>query len=147
MDGDSISPNRHPDIDNIIELLDVLAHMRDVTGNPVGFTTVLGASGWLDEIFTEVIRRGEQSAPDFITIDGGDGGTGAAPMSLIDDVGLTLKESLVMLVDALDRYGLRSRTRVGASGKLITPANVAWALCMGADFVASAPVNINLIEY
>ena len=142
MGCDSISPNRHPDIDNIFELLDLLAHMRDVTGKPVEFKTVLGASGWLDELFAEVVRRGDQSAPDFITIDGGDGGTGAAPMSLIDDVGLTLKESLAMLVDALDRYGLRSRTRVVASGKLITPANVVWALCMGADFVASARGNM-----
>ena len=59
-------------------------------------------------------------------------------MSLIDNVGLTLRESLPLVVDKLKEYGLRDRVRVIASGKLITPADVAWALCMGADFIVSA---------
>jgi glutamate synthase domain-containing protein 2 len=73
-----------------------------------------------------------------MTIDSGDGGTGAAPMPLIDNVGLVIHESLPMIVDLLTQYGLRSRIRVIASGKLITPSEVAWALCTGADFVNSA---------
>ncbi len=71
-------------------------------------------------------------------MDGAEGGTGAAPMPLIDDVGLPLRESLPLLVDKLKEYGLRQRIRVIASGKLVTPADVAWALCMGADFVVTA---------
>ncbi|MCG8083245.1 MAG: glutamate synthase-related protein, partial [Candidatus Thiodiazotropha taylori] len=67
-----------------------------------------------------------------------DGGTGAAPMALMDYVGLTLHESLPMVVDMLCEYGLRSRIKVICSGKLITPAGVAWALSIGADFVVSA---------
>ena len=59
-------------------------------------------------------------------------------MSLMDNVGMPLKESLPLVVDLLDKHGLRDRTKVIASGKLITPADVAWALCMGADFVTSA---------
>lgn len=136
--ADAISPNRHPEINDIHELLNMLGHVRTVTGKPVGFKTVIGAYGWLEKLFEEINRRGPESAPDFITIDGGDGGTGAAPMSLIDDVGLPLKESLPLVVDKLVESGLRERIRVIASGKMITPSDVAWALCVGADFIVSA---------
>ena len=135
---DSISPNRHPDINSVNDLLDMIARIRDVTGRPCGFKTVLGAYGWLDDLFAEIQRRGLEHAPDFITIDSADGGTGAAPQSLIDYMGLPIRESLPMLVDMLGRYGLKQRIKVIASGKLINPAGVAWALCMGADFVVSA---------
>ena len=135
---DSISPNRHPDVSNDGELLDLIAHVRDVSGKPVGFKAVISSFEWLDELFEEIKRRGIESAPDFITIDSGDGGTGAAPMSLIDYVGIPLKESLPVVVDKLTEHGLRDRIKVVASGKLITPAKAAWALCLGADFVTSA---------
>ena len=134
----SISPNRHPDIDSGDDLLDLIARVRDASGLPVGFKSVIGAYGWLDELFVEINRRGIESAPDFITVDSGDGGTGAAPMSLIDNVGLPIKESLPLVVDMLTRHGLRDRVRVIASGKLINPADAAAALCMGADFVNTA---------
>jgi glutamate synthase domain-containing protein 2 len=135
---DSISPNRHPEIDSVSDLLALLARIRRLTGKPVGFKIVLGAYGWLDELFAEINRLGVESAPDFITLDSADGGTGAAPMSLIDNVGLPLRESLPFLIDKLNEHGLRERIKVIASGKLITPTEVAWALCMGADFVNSA---------
>ncbi len=140
--ADSISPNRHPEISSIEDLLDYLAMIHDLTGKPVGFKAVLGAYGWLDNLFQEIHRRGLDQAPDFITVDAADGGTGAAPMPLIDDMGLPLRESLPMLVDKLNEYGLRERIKVVASGKLITPTDVAWALCMGADFIASARGNM-----
>ena len=75
---------------------------------------------------------------DFITVDGAEGGTGAAPMPLIDAVGLPLREALPIVVDKLTEYGLRERVVVVASGKLINPEDVAWALCLGADFITSA---------
>nr|WP_298925805.1 FMN-binding glutamate synthase family protein [uncultured Erythrobacter sp.] len=134
----SISPNRHTDIGSIEELLDMIARIRKVTGKPVGFKTVIGAYGWLQELFAEINKRGPESAPDFITVDSGDGGTGAAPMPLIDNVGLTLREALPMLVDLRDEAGLKDRIRIVASGKLVTPSEVAWALCAGADFTISA---------
>ena len=134
----SISPNRHPDIDSTSQLLDMINHIRDVTGKPVGFKAVIGAYGWLDELFDLVNERGIESAPDFITVDSGDGGTGAAPMSLIDCVGLPIRESLPLVVDMIGRHGLKGRIRVIASGKLITPAEAAMALCVGADFINSA---------
>jgi glutamate synthase domain-containing protein 2 len=134
----SISPNRHLDINSEGDLLDMIDRIRRVTGKPTGFKTVIGSYTWLEKLFLEVHARGLQSAPDFITVDGGDGGTGAAPMSLIDNVGLPLRESLPLVVDKLKEYGLRDRTKIIASGKLITPADVAWALCAGANFVVSA---------
>ena len=135
---DSVSPNRHPEVDNNRELLDMIARVRSITGKPTGFKTVIGASGWLDALCQEIHARGIDSAPDFIAVDSGDGGTGAAPMPLMDNVGLTIREALPMLVDVLVRHGLRDRIKVIASGKLITPAEVAWAYCAGTDFVVSA---------
>ncbi len=135
---DSISPNRHPEISNVSELLDMIEHIRRLSGKPTGFKTVLGDADWLNELCQEILKRGIERAPDFITIDGAEGGTGAAPLSLIDYMGLPIAESLPALVDALVEYGLRDRIKIIASGKLITPAEVVWALCVGADFVASA---------
>jgi len=138
-EGDaSISPNRHTDIKDNDELLDMIQRIREVTGKPVSFKTVIGAYGWLDDLFDKINARGKESAPDFITIDSADGGTGAAPMSLIDYVGLPIKESLPLVVDKLRSHGLKDRIKIIASGKLITPAEVAWALCVGADFIVSA---------
>ncbi len=98
---DSISPNRHTDINNNRELLDMIARIRDVTGKPVGFKAVVSEGSWLDELFAEVLKRGAESAPDFITVDSAEGGTGAAPQPLIDDMDLPLRESLPLLVDKL----------------------------------------------
>jgi glutamate synthase domain-containing protein 2 len=134
----SISPNRHPEIACIDDLLDFIAHVRDVTGKPVGFKLVLGTTDWLDSFCEAVIKRGSESAPDFITLDSADGGTGAAPMPLMDSVGLPLRESLPLLVNKLSQHNLRNRVRVIASGKLINPTDVAAAICLGADFVVTA---------
>jgi len=134
----SISPNRHEDVSSVTELLDIIERIRSVTGKPTGFKLVMGSYEWLDECFQEILKRGIASAPDFITLDSADGGTGAAPQSLIDYMGLPLKESLPILDMKLGEYGLHERIKTNVSGKLITPSDVAWALCMGADFVSSA---------
>ena len=136
--SDSISPNRHPEIKSAGDLLDMVHRVREVTGKPTGFKAVIGAEAWLDEVFTEIHRHGIEHAPDFITVDSAEGGTGAAPQSLIDFMGLPIRESLPLLVDKLDEYQLRERIRVISSGKLINPSGVALALCAGADFVVSA---------
>ena len=135
---DSISPNRHPEIRSFSALLDQVAHIRRVTGKPVGFKTVIGSSDAYENLFRQILERGAIHAPDFITIDGGEGGTGAAPMPLIDLVGMPLREALLRIVDMRDRYGLHDRIRIIAAGKLVNPSDVGWALCAGADFVTSA---------
>lgn len=135
---DAISPNRHPEINHVDDLLDMINYIRTTTGKPVGFKAVVGATSFFDNLFAAINERGRESAPDFMTIDSADGGSGAAPMSLIDNMGLPLKESLPLVVDKLIEYDLRDRIKVCASGKLITPAEATWAFCAGADFVNSA---------
>ncbi|HHX82229.1 MAG TPA: FMN-binding glutamate synthase family protein, partial [Pseudomonadaceae bacterium] len=134
----SISPNRHPDINNSAQLIERVCWLRELTGKPVGIKFVLGDVNWLDDLLRTIVDAGAENAPDFFTLDSADGGTGAAPLTLVDDVGLDLQESLPILVDKLIEYRLRDRIRVIASGKLINPADVAWALCVGADAVNNA---------
>ena len=119
---DSISPNRHPEIGNNDDLIDMINHVRDVTGKPVGFKAVIGDKTWMGEFLAAVNKRGKEYAPDFITIDSADGGTGAAPMSLLDYVGMSINESLPRVIDKICEAGLRDRIKVIASGKLINPA-------------------------
>lgn len=134
----SISPNRHPEIESVQDLLDVVGHIREVTGKPTGFKLVISGDGFLDDLCNEIHKRGVESAPDFITVDSADGGTGAAPQSLIDFMGLPLRETLPMLANTLIKHDLKRRIRIIASGKLIDPSSVAWAICLGADFAVSA---------
>ena len=135
---DSISPNRHPDIGSLDDLLDMIHRVRQVTGKPTGIKAVIGQSQWLDEFCQKIHQRGLDYAPDFFTIDSADGGTGAAPQSLIDYMGLPLSRSLPLVVNKLVEYGLRERIKVICSGKMINPSGVAAALCLGADCVNSA---------
>ena len=135
---DSFSPNRHPEVSSAEDLLDLIETVRSVSGKPVGIKAVIGDHRWLHELCVAIQERGVASAPDFITVDGAEGGTGAAPASLIDYMGLPLRESLPLVVDILHKFSLRQRIRVVASGKLINPAQIAWALCVGADFATTA---------
>ena len=135
---DSISPNRHRDIANMNELLDKIVWMRNLTGRPVGVKTAVGGWRFMNEMADIVHRRGLEYAPDFLVIDGGEGGSGAAPQALADHMGLSIEEALPRVVDALIETGLRNRVRVVASGKIVTSARAAWALCVGADFINTA---------
>ncbi len=135
---DSISPNRHKDINNIDELLDKIHYIRGLTGRPVGIKTAIGGWNFINELCDSINRRGLDYAPDFLTIDGGEGGSGAAPQTLIDHVSLPIAEALPRVVDSLLQSGLKSRIYVVAAGKLVTSAEGAWALCAGADFVNTA---------
>jgi len=134
----AISPNRHVEASNVAELLDLLGRVRRISGRPTGIKMVVGQLNPVKDLIKEIKKRGKASAPDFVTLDGGDGGTGAAPMPLIDNMGLTIRESLPAVDDLLAKAGLRDRITIIASGKLVTPAEVAWAFCAGADFVNSA---------
>ena len=134
---DSISPNRHPDIGSIAELGQFLHRLREVTGKPVGAKIVVGDPAFLDAWFA-ACAADPSTCPDYVQVDGGEGGTGAAPAPLVDYVGLPITEALPLVAAARARHGLSERIRIVASGKLITPDKVAWALCMGADFVSSA---------
>lgn len=134
----AISPNRHVEASNAEKLLDLIHLTRETSGRPVGIKFVVGQMDPVKDLIMTIKARGAESAPDYIVLDGGDGGTGAAPMPLIDNVGLTIRESLPAVDDLLREEGLRERIVLMAAGKLITPAEVAWAFCAGADFVNSA---------
>jgi len=142
-----LSQGAKPGKGGILPASKVDAEVAEIRGIPVGKAAlspnrgikfVVGNVTPLSELFDEVLKRGLDSAPDFITVDSGDGGTGAAPLPLIDNMGLTIRESLPLMDDMLREKGLRDRIKIIASGKLITPADVAWAFCAGADLANAA---------
>jgi len=135
---DSLSPNRHPEIADIDQLLDMVLRVRDATGKPVGLKTAIGGWQFMNLLTDAVARRGIGDAPDFIAVDGGEGGSGAAPQALADHMSLSIEEALPRVVDALIESGLKDRIKVMAAGQLVTSARAAWALACGADFVNSA---------
>lgn len=134
----AISPNRHVDAGDVESLLDLIAQVRRVSERPTGIKFCVGNTLPIIDLLKAITARGPESAPDYIVVDGGDGGTGAAPLPLIDNTGLTVRESLPLMDDLLKEHGLRDRVALIASGKLITSADVAWAFCAGADFVNAA---------
>jgi glutamate synthase domain-containing protein 2 len=135
---DSISPNRHHDIANMNELLDKVVYLRELTGRPVGIKTAIGGWEFVNDLCDTVLRRGREYAPDFLAIDGGEGGSGAAPQTLFDHMALPIAEALPRVVDSLLQADLKNRIRVIAAGKLVTSARAAWALCVGADLINTA---------
>ena len=98
---DSLSPNRHSDIANIDELLDRIHMIRELTGKPVGVKTAIGGLEFSNALCEAVLRRGQDYAPDFLAIDGGEGGSGAAPQVLADHMGMPIMEALPRVVDDL----------------------------------------------
>jgi glutamate synthase domain-containing protein 2 len=134
---DSVSPNRHRDINSIAELGGFIARVREITGKPVGVKFVVGDAAFVDEWFADCVEN-PAHCPDFVQVDGGEGGTGAAPAPLADYVGMPITQALPIVAALREEHGLRERIRIIASGKLVTPDKIAWALCMGADFCSSA---------
>jgi len=132
--GESIdSPNRFPMFHTLEESLDHVARMREEGGKPVGIKLVVGGPGSLDEFAQAMARRGD--GPDWITVDGGEGGSGATYQEMADSMGLPVRSGIVEADDALRRAGVRERVRLFASGKLTSPDRIAVALALGADAV------------
>ena len=119
-------------------LLDLIAKVREASGKPTGIKFVVGQTQWLEDLFASIHARGIASAPDFFTLDSADGGTGAAPQGLMDNMGLPVASSLPAIHRKLSEAGLRGRIKLIATGKMVNPAGVAGALCLGADVVCSA---------
>lgn len=135
---DSISPNRHPQIQSDEKLLDFVEKLKKLSGKPVGIKFVLGNTNWITELCQCISSRPKSAWPDFITLDSGDGGTGAAPQALMDFVGLPIDVSLPVVHRTLQTHKLNNDIRLVVSGKLVTPSYAAWAMCEGADYVVSA---------
>ncbi|MCU7557762.1 FMN-binding glutamate synthase family protein [Macrococcus capreoli] len=130
------SPNRFTFMENNIDLLNFVARLQTLSGKPVGFKMVVGNLDMLYSLVADMKSTGIY--PDFITIDGGEGGTGATYQELEDTVGLPLFSGLPILNAVLVENGLRDDIKIIASGKLITPDKVAIALGLGADLVQVA---------
>jgi glutamate synthase domain-containing protein 2 len=127
------SPNRFYEFDNPSSMIDFIEKLKEVGGKPVGIKLVVGDLDALEELVSTM--KGSGKGPDFITIDGGEGGTGATYQELADAVGLPIQAALPVMDELLTNYGIRDRVKLIASGKLITPDKVAIALAMGADLV------------
>jgi glutamate synthase domain-containing protein 2 len=130
------SPNRFPFLRNAVETLQFIGKLQEEGGKPVGLKLVVGHPTGLDEFFAAM--NDLRIYPDFITVDGGEGGTGATFKSMADSMGLPLYPALVAVVDKAVEYGVRDRMRIFASGKLISADKIAIALGIGADAVNSA---------
>lgn len=127
------SPNRFEQYRDVPSICDFIEKIRDYTGKPVGLKIVVGSNDSLEDLAKYMKETGK--GPDFITVDGGEGGTGASYQELIDSVGLPIKSALPIVVSTLEKYGVRDRVKIIASGKLFTPDRIAIALAMGADLV------------
>ena len=137
MGVDCVSPAAHSAFSTPIGLLQFVARLREKSGGkPTGFKLALGHP-W--EWFG-IAKAMQQSGilPDFIVVDGGEGGTGAAPLEFTDHVGAPLREALMLVHNTLVGLGLRDKIRVGASGKVITAFDLARTLALGADWCNAA---------
>lgn len=134
MGVDCHSPNRHAEVNDIDSLMEYIDRLRTLSGGkPVGFKAVLGGEEFIRDVARYIAEHDD--GPDFITIDGAEGGTGAAPMSLADHMGISLQEALVITDNHLREAGARNKVLVIGSGRCITGAEVAIALGLGADLV------------
>ena len=134
---DVISPPAHRAFSNPVGLLGFVARLRDLSGGkPIGFKLCVGRPSEFAAICKAMIETGV--LPDFITVDGGEGGTGAAPLEFSNSVGAPLEEGLTLVHDMLRGFGLRDRVRVIASGKVLTGFNLFSRIALGADACNSA---------
>lgn len=132
-----VSPSHHTAFSNSKELLLFVKKLRELSfGKPVGFKLCVGDKAEFISICEQMVATGIQ--PDFITVDGAEGGTGAAPIDFSDHVGMPWENGLVFVVDALNEYGLKKDIKVITSTKIITGFDVFKALCLGADLCNSA---------
>lgn len=133
---DCISPPRHVEIPHAVALLEFLDHLQRLGGKPVGIKLVVGTDEAIEELADAMQASGIY--PDWITVDGAEGGTGSAPPSFADYMGLPLYEALPVVENALIQVGLRDKVRIIASGKLVMGAPAAVAFALGADLVNTA---------
>lgn len=127
------SPNRFHQFSDIKTMCEFIEKIRNHTGKPVGMKIVVGGNDSIEELAKYMKESGK--GPDFITVDGGEGGTGASYQELIDSVGLPIKSALPIVQNTLTKYGVRDRVKIIASGKMFTPDRIAIAIAMGADLV------------
>jgi glutamate synthase domain-containing protein 2 len=136
-DRDCVSPARHSEFATPRELIGFVSRLRDLSGGkPIGMKLCVGHRFEFMAIVKAMLETGV--TPDFVVVDGAEGGTGAAPLELINNVGLPLTDGLSFVHNTLVGAGLRDRIKIGASGKIVTGYDVCRAFALGADYVMVA---------
>jgi len=137
MGADVVSPPAHKAFSTPTELLEFVAQLRELSGGkPVGIKLCIGRRDEFLAICKAMLKTG--NTPDFVTVDGGEGGTGAAPTEMTNSVGTPLKDALIFVNQALIGIGLRDQVRIIASGKILSAFHLLRAVALGADTVNSA---------
>jgi len=134
---DVLSPPAHSAFSNPIEFMQFIKELRDLSGGkPIGFKLCIGQKQEFIDVCKAMIKT--NILPDFITIDGGEGGTGAAPVEFSNSMGMPLREGLVFVHDTLKGFDLRKNIKLIAAGKIITGFHMVRVLALGADICYSA---------
>ena len=134
---DVFSPTYHKAFSTPLEMTAFIAQLRELSGGkPVGFKICIGDPREFMAIIKAMIQTGIYA--DFIVVDGGEGGTGAAPLEFSDSLGAPLNEGLMLVQNTLVGAGIRDRFKIGASGKMVTASAMARSMAMGADWCNSA---------
>ena len=132
----SYSPNRFTEFASVPELVDFVERIKQQVPVPVGIKLAVGDAAPIEELARILAESGR--GPDWISIDGSEGGSGAAPVSLADHMGLPLHDALVTVDNAYRQYDVRDRIVLIGAGRVITGADAAYALALGADLVSVA---------
>jgi len=134
---DCVSPSRHSAFSTPLELLQFVSRLRELSGGkPVGFKLAIGHPWEWFGIAKAMHESG--LLPDFIVVDGAEGGTGAAPMEFVDHMGVPMQEALMLVHNTLVGLSLREQVKVGAAGKVTSAFDIARTLAMGADWCNAA---------
>ncbi|MBU3724855.1 MAG: FMN-binding glutamate synthase family protein [Burkholderiaceae bacterium] len=137
MGQDCVSPASHSEFSTPVELMDFISRLRALSGGkPVGFKLCVGQAWEWFAIAKAMVKTG--ITPDFIVVDGAEGGTGAAPVEFSDHVGMPLRDGLRLVHNTLVGLNLRDQIKIGASGKVISAFDITRCLALGADWCNSA---------
>ena len=132
-DRDCISPNSHSEFTNVSELVEFIESLADISGLPVGIKSAVGESNFWEELATQM--KATNQGPDFITIDGGEGGTGAAPLAFADHVSLPFKIGFKRVYTIFKNHDLINDITWIGSSKLGFPDRAVVAFAMGCDLI------------
>ena len=134
---DLISPNRFPYAKDMDTFFDFISRLQELSGKPVGFKIVVSTKVEFEDFAKALQSRKEagKSIADFITVDGGDGGSATAPLEMMSKIGLPIRTALDIVSDVLENYGLRDDIKIIAAEKVLTPDDLVELFCYGADFI------------